>query len=140
MVPLPFGWLRSTLRQRTKTQHNLHWATLRDCKQARAALPSVNTGLSRRLLQLRKAQLRIVTGALTGHAPFNKHLFTLGITDSPLCRGCKEAEETAAHILMEYTSVANYRATYLGTPRSLREVTSDIKKLVGFLEELGWQT
>ena len=49
-----------------------------------------------------------------------------------------EAEETAAHVLMECTSVANYRATYLGTPRSLPEVTRDIKKLVGFLEELGW--
>ena len=139
-MPLPFGWLRSTLGQRTKTQHNLHWAKLKDCKQAREALPSVNPGLSRRLLQLRKAQLRIVTGALTGHTLFNKHMYTLGITDSSLCRGCLDEEETAAHSLLECTSVANYRTTYLGTPRSLPEVTSDIKKLVGFLEELGWQT
>ena len=51
-----------------------------------------------------------------------------------------EVEETAAHVLMDCTSVTNYRTTYLGTPKSLPEVTSDIKKLVGFLEELGGQT
>ena len=139
-VPLPFGWLRSTLRQRTKAQHSLCWNGQKNCRQAKEALPSINPGLSRKLLQLGKPHLRLVTGALTGHTPFNKHMCTLGITDSPLCRGCMDEEETAAHVLLECTSVASYRTKHLGTPRSLPEVTSNLKGLVGFLEEIGWQT
>ncbi len=139
-VPLPFGWLRSTLRQRTKAQHSLCWNGQKNCRQAKEALPSINPGLSRKLLQMSKPHLRLVTGALTGHTPFNKHMYTLGITDSPLCRGCMDEEETAAHVLLECTSVANFRTKHLGTPRSLPEVTSNLKGLVGFLEEIGWQT
>ena len=51
-----------------------------------------------------------------------------------------DEEETAAHVLLECTSVANYRTKHLGTPRSLPEVTSNLKGLVGLLEEIGWQT
>ncbi|XP_026323137.1 uncharacterized protein LOC113232584 [Hyposmocoma kahamanoa] len=59
------------------------------------------------------------------------------ITDSPLCRACKEGEETAVHILLECSGVANYRAKYLGVPRALPEVLSKPKRL-RFLEELRW--
>ncbi|XP_047987832.1 uncharacterized protein LOC125230921 isoform X2 [Leguminivora glycinivorella] len=62
-----------------------------------------------------------------------------GATDSPLCRGCMETEETAAHVVLECIGVAPYRAKYLGSPRDLPEVLLNIKGLVGFLEELGWQ-
>ncbi|XP_047990636.1 uncharacterized protein LOC125240780 isoform X2 [Leguminivora glycinivorella] len=62
-----------------------------------------------------------------------------GATDSPLCRGCMETEETAAHVVLECSGVAPYRAKYLGSPRDLPEVLLNIKGLVGFLEELGWQ-
>ncbi|CAH2100382.1 unnamed protein product [Euphydryas editha] len=76
---------------------------------------------------------------ITGHGPFNKHLFNLGVTDSPLCRACMEAEETAAHIVLECTGLANYRAKHLGSPTTLPEVIGDTRGLVKYLEELGWQ-
>ncbi|XP_047988499.1 uncharacterized protein LOC125228094 [Leguminivora glycinivorella] len=63
----------------------------------------------------------------------------IGATDSPLCRGCMETEETAAHVVLECSGEAPYRAKYLGSPRDLPEVLLNIKDLVGFLEELEWQ-
>ncbi|XP_063536077.1 uncharacterized protein LOC134751034 [Cydia strobilella] len=62
-----------------------------------------------------------------------------GVTDSPLCRGCMETEETASHVVLECSGVAPYRAKHLGSPRDLPEVLLNIKGLIGFLEELGWQ-
>jgi len=44
---------------------------------------------------------RVVTGLLTGHNTVRRHLYLLGLTDSPLCRGCGMKEETLAHILCE---------------------------------------
>lgn len=138
IIPLPFGWLRSALRHNTKVLHQSYWTNLNTCRQTREALPTINPGLSRKLRGLGRPQLRLLIGALTGHGLLNKHLHNLGVTDSPLCRACMEAEETATHILLECAGVANYRALHLGSPRSLQEVVGNVKGLLGFLKELGW--
>ncbi|XP_063367833.1 uncharacterized protein LOC134656250 [Cydia amplana] len=52
-----------------------------------------------------------------------------GVTDSPLCRGCMEKEETASHVVLECSGVAPYRAKHLGSPRDLPEVLLNIKAL-----------
>ena len=138
IVPLPFSYVKSLIKDRTSSIHNLLWTNQPDCRQARDALPFVDCNTTRLLLRLKKRQLRMVCGAITGHGSFNKHLFSLGITDSPLCRGCMEAEETAAHVLIECSAVASYRAKYLRPSRSLPEIVASIKSLLEFLEELGW--
>ncbi|XP_063531089.1 uncharacterized protein LOC134742085 [Cydia strobilella] len=139
ILPLPYAWLRNMLRHNTKVKHQQYWTNLGTCRQAKEALPTINPGLSRRLRLLKRPQLRLLTGAITGHASLNKHLLTMRVTDSPLCRACMEAEETAAHVILECPGVAEYRAQYLGSPGPLPEVVGNIKGLLGFLEELGWQ-
>ncbi|XP_038217942.1 uncharacterized protein LOC119836631 [Zerene cesonia] len=138
IVPIPSSWIRSSIIQLTNNAQEDEWMSRSDCKQAQEALPFLDSRLARRLLNLRRLQLRTITGALTGHGLFNKHLFNLGITDSPLCRACMTTEETAAHVIMECTAVAEYRARHLGCPRSLPEVFSSPHKLLSFMEELGW--
>lgn len=138
IIPTPFSKIRSLILNRTKRLHIEHWVSHDKCRQAREALPTIDSRLSKALLRLSKSRLRMVTCVLTGHGPFNKHLFNLGVTDSPLCRACMETEETAAHVMLHCTAVAQYRAKHLGELRCLPEVTIDIKGLVNFLEELGW--
>jgi hypothetical protein len=46
-------------------------------------------------------QFRVVTGFLTGHNTLRRHLFLLGLANSPVCRGCGVKEETSAHVLCE---------------------------------------
>ena len=56
---------------------------------------------------------RVVTGLLTGHNTVRRHLYLLGLTDSPLCRGCGMKEETLAHIVCEREVLASLRHTHL---------------------------
>ncbi|CAH2099133.1 unnamed protein product [Euphydryas editha] len=139
IVPLPSGWPTSVIRSHTKELHNTYWTQVSGCRQAKEALPHIDRKLSRKLIKLTRPRLRKITHIITGHGPFNKHLFNLGVTDSPLCRACMEAEETAAHIVLECTGLANYRAKHLGSPTTLPEVIGDTRGLVKYLEELGWQ-
>ena len=62
----------------------------------------------------------------------------MGITDSPLCRACMEAEETVAHVLLECTEVAQIRRETLGSPRSLAEALRSLGDLICFWKEVGW--
>lgn len=138
IIPIPFGTVRSALKDLIKHEHAAYWTNHDDCRQAKEALPSPNYRLTKTVLRLNRPRLRMVTAAITGHGSFNKHLSVLGVTDSPLCRACMGTEETAAHVLMECTEVAEYRARFLNNERNLPEVISNVKGLLGYLEELGW--
>jgi hypothetical protein len=60
-------------------------------------------------LSFNRTQSRVVTGLLTGHNSLRRHLYLLGLLDSPLCRGCGVKEETSAHILSECEALASLR-------------------------------
>ncbi|CAH2244703.1 jg1358 [Pararge aegeria aegeria] len=66
-----------------------------------------------------------------------KHILR-GITDSPLCRACMEADETPTHVLLQCRGVKEQRAAYLGSPASLPEALGDLGGLLSFWSELGW--
>lgn len=48
--------------------------------------------------ELIREDLLLVTVIITEHGYFNKYLHTLGLTDSDVCRGCGEEEETPLHL------------------------------------------
>ncbi|RVE49422.1 hypothetical protein evm_005934 [Chilo suppressalis] len=60
------------------------------------------------------------------------------VTDSPLCRGCMEAEETPQHVIMECRSVADQRARLLQSPESFPEACSSLSRLLSFWTDIGW--
>jgi len=62
-----------------------------------------------------RIQSRAVIGLLTGHNTLRRHLYLLGMHDSPLCRKCGTGEETSAHILCECESLASLRHAHLGS-------------------------
>jgi len=62
-----------------------------------------------------RIQSRVVTGLIMGHNTLRRHLYLLGLLDSPLCRNCGVGEETSAHILCECEALASLRRAYLGS-------------------------
>jgi len=67
-----------------------------------------------------------MTGLLTGHNTLRRHLYLLGLLDSPLCRKCRVGEETPAHILCECEALASLRHAFLGSfflePKDIRSI------------------
>jgi hypothetical protein len=61
-----------------------------------------------------KNQLRILTELLTGYCHLNRHLFKLGLVDNPECGRCKQAIETASHVLCECEGLVLLRFVHLG--------------------------
>jgi len=66
-------------------------------------------------MTLNRIQSRVVTGLLTSHKTLRRHLYLLGLLDSPLCWKCGVGEETSAHILCECEALASLRHAYLGS-------------------------
>jgi hypothetical protein len=66
------------------------------------------------LLIMSRNQLRIMTGLLTGHCRLKGHLFKLELINSAKCDRCKQASETAQHILCDCEALATLRFRHLG--------------------------
>jgi len=98
---------------------NQHWAIWRDLertqRQARELISGPCPGFKAKFLSFNRTHSRVLTGLLTGHNSLRRHLYLLGLIDSPLCRGCGVKEETWAHILCECESLASLRHTHLGS-------------------------
>jgi hypothetical protein len=84
-------------------------------RQARELISGPSPGTKVEFLSFNRAQSRVVTGLLTGHNTLRRHLYLLGLLDSPLCRRCGVKEETSAHILCECEALALLRHMYLGS-------------------------
>jgi hypothetical protein len=81
-------------------QHWVWWCGLGNTqRQARKLISGSCLGAKARLLSFDRTQSRAVTGLLTGHNTLRRHLYLMGLSDSPLCRRCAAQDETSAHIL-----------------------------------------
>jgi hypothetical protein len=54
---------------------------------------------------------RVVTVLFIGQNTLRRHLYIVGMIDSPLCRRCGAGEETSAHVLCESESLASHAHT-----------------------------
>lgn len=60
------------------------------------------------MLCVSKENLRLIAVLYTGHCSLNYHLNKMGTAETLTCRLCKEAPETAEHIMCE-CGVASYK-------------------------------
>lgn len=61
---------------------------------------------ARELHNSSRNQLRIMMGLLTEHCHLKRHVFKLGLIDSPALDRHKQASEMASYILSDYKAVA----------------------------------
>lgn len=66
-------------------------------------------------------QVRTITGLLTGHGHLQKHLHTIEVSDTPMCRKYREIETTKYHFLCECNSIAILRLSVMGKFFSYQE-------------------
>ena len=97
-------------------QHGAQWQSLGDTqRQAREFISGPSFSTRAKFLTLNRVQSRVVTGLLMGHNTLRRHLYLLGLLDSPLCRKCRVGVQILSHILCECEALASLRHGYLGS-------------------------
>ena len=64
------------------------------------------------LLEMSRAQLRMVTNLVTGNNTFGSHMVRLGIANDDNCRWCREAVEDSYHFLCESLALSKPLVTF----------------------------
>lgn len=117
------------------------WTLTQGCRQAKNFIvPKPAT--TKKLIGLKRNELRLITGLLTGHCPVKYHLKKLGMIDNDLCRFCNTELESSAHLLCDCAALATRRLKLLGN-RLLSPYDvwrTHPKKLIGFMNCImpGW--
>jgi hypothetical protein len=75
----------------------------------------------------------------TGHCHIKGHLFKLGLVNSPECNRCKQASETASHVLCDGEALVTLRFRHLGLqfmkPGDFEDIS--VSKILHFVEGAG---
>jgi hypothetical protein len=76
---------------------------------------------------------------ITGHCYLKGHLFKLGLVDSLECDRCKQASESAFHVLCDYEALAAIGFRYLGyhfmKPGDFKDIF--VSRLLHFVQSVG---
>jgi hypothetical protein len=83
-------------------------------KVGKGFLKKVSAEKGGELLNLSRNQLHIMMGSLTGHWVLEGHLFKPELVKNPKCYRCKQASETASHVLCDCEALAPLRFRHLG--------------------------
>jgi hypothetical protein len=120
--------VRKKIKGCIDSKHMAMWQGLISTKiQARKLIlgpnPTANTGP----LSFNRIKSKVGTSLLTGYNTLRRHLYIMGLIDSPFCRGCGAEEETSAHVSCECQAFAKLRHSYLGSFFLDTEVAGSVK-------------
>jgi ribonuclease HI len=105
--PLPaLGWnfekFKTNLKMEMLKKHQELWLNIGTCKESKKFLDGPNKGRAKYMLGLKKRELTMLVGLITGHGPFEKHLCKMRRRTSALCQQCmEEEEETVEHFMRD---------------------------------------
>jgi ribonuclease HI len=130
------------IREHSQILFRKRWDETRNCSLARELLHYPDQAAARKFLAMTRQNLRFVTGILTGHCHLNKHLHRMMVSDTPLCRGCKQEDETMEHILCDCPALSSTRKAVFDefwlTPANIRE--AHLGDVINYVKTVGWLT
>jgi ribonuclease HI len=130
---------RRVISDCTSRKHEEHWQFIRGQRQVKGFLKKPSARKAAELPNLSRNQLRIMTGLLTGHRNFKGHLFKPGLINSPECQRCKQASETASHVLCDCEALATLRFRHLGhnfmKPDDFEDIS--VTRILHFVQHAG---
>ena len=139
-LPVSQCVISSAIKAWGKEQHQRLWSNRSDCRQTKLILPSVYHRWNRGIYSYERRHLRILTQLVTGHASLKRHLYLMGMVDSPNCE-CGEPQE-AVHLLTDCNEYREERMKAFGhfvlRPSEIRE--HSLVKMLRFAKYTGlWQ-
>jgi len=98
-LPVSHTVIKTAIMYWAYKQNEKRWQSLKTCWQTKEMITGGYRRRERDLLALPRQTLRLVIGILTGHAPVQRHLSLIGLTNDPLCSYHNEEIESASHFL-----------------------------------------
>ncbi|KAJ8912822.1 hypothetical protein NQ315_014405 [Exocentrus adspersus] len=92
-VGLPYSYPQGSIDNWTREKCQVDWSRGIGLRQARLLIKGPGAAATRSLVSLNRANIKIITGLLTGHGRLNKHLNTIGLSPDSRCRLCGTSDE-----------------------------------------------
>ncbi|XP_017890453.1 uncharacterized protein LOC108631211 [Ceratina calcarata] len=84
-LPVSYAGFKSELKRFSLSRLINRWSGTTNCRQGKEMIGEINVGKAKMILRMNRADVRILTYVLTGHAPLRYHLFRMGVRDSGHC-------------------------------------------------------
>ncbi|KAJ8916814.1 hypothetical protein NQ315_005821 [Exocentrus adspersus] len=138
-VGLPYSYPQGSIDNWTREKCQVDWSRGIGLRQARLLIKGPGAAATRSLVSLNRANIKIITGLLTGHGRLNKHLNTIGLSPDSRCRLCGTSDEDSVHVLCHCPRVIVNRHKHFGAgylaPEDIREIPVD--KVLAFARSTG---
>ena len=95
----PISWAKQLIKQGSYKEWTHKWYYSKTGRQTRIWFPSLNKKFSRSLMSLNRTDLGLMVEIISGHNRLNRHQNIVDKDVSPLCRLCKEENESSFHII-----------------------------------------
>lgn len=137
-LPLDDDLIRSYNKEWLRDITLQSWLTTTTCSHSKQFVQRPNDRLTKDLLSLDRAKIRLVTGVITGHIALNAYLARIGARADADCDFCGHLTETAFHFLCECTGFSHVRKSIYGTEAITADAAiSNLGKLITFTQRSG---
>lgn len=109
---LTYSTQRSIIRNFYFTQHRKLWKSITTCNHSKTMYDGPSEKNTKFLLNKSRQDLRLITGAITGHCTLNKHMQRMGLARSAVCRRCDEDDETPVHLITSCPALTSQRMKF----------------------------
>jgi ribonuclease HI len=128
-TPVPGSHRSNRIKDRGKNLFLNLWSRNRGLKHSKLMFEPFKKG--KHLVKLKRRDLRVLIGILTGHSCLKKFLHRIGKAEDPYCRCCnEEVDEDMKHLLTECPAFARYRYILFGDESPSETVLKNINTSV----------
>ena len=138
-IGVPWSTIKSCIDKWLYDERVKFWNDYPGLEHAKAFMGNLNKNRSKILLQMKRTDIRLVTGFLTGHFPVRHRLKKMNAITDDTCRFCGEEEESVEHLLCTCIAKQATRRRILMncTPDPSFFVNIDLAKLLNYIKKLG---
>ena len=108
-LPVPGSYIKRQTKLEFEKSWNNRWQNLETCRQTKIWFAEASNKMDKALRHFSRSDLSKLIQFITGHCNLNRHISLQDKGHSPLCRHCKDSEETPWHLVTSCPSFFSHR-------------------------------
>ena len=135
---VPWSSVQFCIKQWLNERKQDYWNNRPGLDHSKAFIGNINPSRSKKLLEMNRAEVRLITGFLTGHFPVRHYLKKINARQDDDCRFCGLESETVEHLLCDCRNLERKRRFFLGQYTFEPQYFNNIRlsKLLKFIKYL----